>query len=52
MTNIIKDSIQKYVKDLISEGFKTKDNKEKSFQSDGKSTVDEHGTMHRQPKQS
>jgi hypothetical protein len=45
MADIKKDSVQKYVKDLISDGFKAKDNKEKSFACDLKSTIDEEGSF-------
>lgn len=50
MANIKQDSFQKYVKDLILKGFNTKDNKEKSFRHEQKSTIDEHGSDHRQSK--
>lgn len=35
MANFIKGRVQKYVKDLIAESFKTKDKKEKTFRHDG-----------------
>jgi hypothetical protein len=46
MANILKDSVHIYVRDLISEGFKPNNNKEKSFSCNRKSTVDENGNEH------
>ena len=50
MANIKEGSVQEYIMELISEGFNTKDNKEKYFRYDQKSTVDEYSSEHRQSK--